>query len=125
MIECAMDFVVPVRLLVCLVTVRSSACHERTLHMVLDAEGNQARANVVELEMEVQHLHNFSINRKASYSQHNAAAVHCVGCHFLIVYTCAYVVSFPDQGNAVYNLRTRLNSFVGMIKTCRYRGKVS
>ena len=32
-----------------------------------------------------------------SHSQQSEAAVHCLGRHFLILYTCAHEVSFPDQ----------------------------
>ena len=35
------------------------------------------------------------VNR--SHSQNAVVAVHCLGCHFLILYACAHEVSFPDQ----------------------------
>ena len=52
-----------------------------------------------------QHLHSFKftvVNK--SCSQHCPAAVHCEGRHFLILFTCVHVVSFPDQRPLVWEL---------------------
>ena len=42
------------------------------------------------------HSFNFTLFNK-SHSQHSVAAVRCEGRHFVILYACAQVVSFPYQ----------------------------
>ena len=42
-------------------------------------------------------LHSFKFTLVNNHSQHSEAAVRCLGCHFLILYTCTQEVSFPDQ----------------------------
>ena len=44
------------------------------------------------------HLHSFNFTLvNKSHLQHSVAAVCCDGCHFVLLYACAQVVSFPDQ----------------------------
>ena len=45
-----------------------------------------------------QRLHSFKFTLvNKSHSQHSVVAVRCEGCHFIILYACTHVVSFPDQ----------------------------
>ena len=45
-----------------------------------------------------QHLHSFKFTLvNKSHSQHAVGCCCCVGCHFLILYACAFIASFPDQ----------------------------
>ena len=48
--------------------------------------------------MTTQRLHSFKFTLvNKSHSQHSVVAVCCEGHHFLILYACAHVVSFPDK----------------------------
>ena len=45
-----------------------------------------------------QHLHSFKFTLvNKSHSQHSVVAVCCEGRHFLMLYACTHVVSFPGQ----------------------------
>ena len=45
-----------------------------------------------------QRLHSFKFTLvNKSHSEHSVVAVRCEGRHFLILYACAHVVSFPGQ----------------------------
>ena len=62
-------------------------CHFSTKVMLITVQSSTT----------TQHLRSFKLTLvNESHSQHSVAVIHCEGCHFLILYTCAHVVSFPE-----------------------------
>ena len=76
------------------------------IYLVIESDINREKKkfklnsppNFLAIQYDIRRLHSlkFTLVNK-SHSQHSVAAVHCEGRHFLKLYACTHVVSFPGQ----------------------------
>ena len=92
----------------------STHCHFSTKLMLIIAQSSTT----------TQHLHSFEFTLvNKSHSQHFVVTVCYEGYHFLILYACAHVVSFPEHIRTYVNLHDMI--VYGDIKICRSNVKTS